>query len=170
MGMAVGTAVAQARADQEAASQWEVHTAPDGRIYYHNEATNLTTWKRPPELDRAAQSPALRAVGVESFGASDGRLVGSGRAKRASISARLDTSEYATMKPKALQKFLRARAVDFDDTVSQEDLVALSARSAHKRKVLWQKAKHADGRIYWFNARTKATTWQEPLEQEYLDD
>lgn len=28
-------------------SQWQIHTAPDGRPYWHNAATNITQWEQP---------------------------------------------------------------------------------------------------------------------------
>jgi len=31
-------------------SGWQVLTAPDGRLYYHNPVTGQTQWERPPEL------------------------------------------------------------------------------------------------------------------------
>ena len=32
-------------------SAWQVHKTEDGREYYHNTATNETTWTTPPDLD-----------------------------------------------------------------------------------------------------------------------
>ena len=29
---------------------------------------------------------------------------------------------------------------------------------------LWQEARNADGRVYYYNAQTKATQWTKPLE------
>lgn len=29
---------------------------------------------------------------------------------------------------------------------------------------LWQEARNADGRVYYYNVQTKATQWQKPME------
>nr|PIM00946.1 RNA recognition motif-containing protein [Toxoplasma gondii COUG] len=43
------------------AGQWKEYFAPDGRPYYHNEYTNVTTWERPPEFDHL---PPLASLGL----------------------------------------------------------------------------------------------------------
>lgn len=30
--------------------------------------------------------------------------------------------------------------------------------------VLWQEARNADGRVYYYNTQTKATQWNKPIE------
>eukprot|EP00026_Physarum_polycephalum_P003013 Phypoly_transcript_03022.p1 GENE.Phypoly_transcript_03022~~Phypoly_transcript_03022.p1 ORF type:complete len:847 (+),score=257.26 Phypoly_transcript_03022:49-2589(+) len=35
------------------AKDWAEHTAPDGRKYYHNKVTKVTTWEKPNELKNA---------------------------------------------------------------------------------------------------------------------
>ncbi|CBZ54017.1 CUG-BP-and ETR-3-like factor 3, related [Neospora caninum Liverpool] len=43
--------LAGSNANPRQAGQWKEYFAPDGRPYYHNEYTNVTTWERPPEFD-----------------------------------------------------------------------------------------------------------------------
>lgn len=31
-------------------SPWSEHTAPDGRVYYYNSETKVSTWSKPDEL------------------------------------------------------------------------------------------------------------------------
>ena len=38
----------------------------------------------------------------------------------------------------------------------------LATRCAHLPTVLWQRAKAADGRTYYFHAKTKAVSWTKP--------
>ena len=74
-------------------------------------------------------------------------------------------AEFMAMKPKALQKFLRARDIDYEESDRLEKLVDLACRGAHRPLVLWQKMRTGDGRCYWFNVRDKSTTWQQPQQQ-----
>ena len=37
---------------------WRVHTAPDGRRYYHHQPTKTTQWAAPPGWQDAAATPA----------------------------------------------------------------------------------------------------------------
>ena len=68
------------------------------------------------------------------------------------------------MSGKALRKFLRARDVDAEGVGDGAPLLELALASAHLPTVVWQKTKAADGRYYWFNAETKATSWTKPEE------
>ena len=66
---AAAEAVAAARAEAEAAEAeavdyaWEAYEAPNGRAYYHNAVTGVTTWKRPVQMDMLAPAvPPLTAA------------------------------------------------------------------------------------------------------------
>ena len=48
---ASSAAGAAAARPSKAASTWQAITAPDGRVYYYDAATNQTSWERPAELD-----------------------------------------------------------------------------------------------------------------------
>ena len=52
-----------------AQTAWKVFQTPEGRAYYHNSATNQTTWQRPPELVRR---DATRRGGPHDGGPHDG--------------------------------------------------------------------------------------------------
>ena len=43
-----------------AAQAWSMHTAPDGRKYYHNPITSVTTWDMPDELRARSRSDELK--------------------------------------------------------------------------------------------------------------
>ena len=73
-----------------------------------------------------------------------------------------DRAQFEAMSTKKLHKYLNARGVDFDDDLKGEALIVLATRSAHLPTVIWQRAKAADGRTYYFNVKTKATSWTKP--------
>ncbi|PHJ17523.1 rna recognition motif-containing protein [Cystoisospora suis] len=50
-GGGVGGPTAGSNNNPRQAGQWKEYFAPDGRPYYHNEFSNVTTWDRPPEFD-----------------------------------------------------------------------------------------------------------------------
>ena len=70
-----------------AAQAWSMHTDPEGRKYYHNPITSVTTWDMPDELRARSRSDELRArrqEAVEAAGSAalerrvrSGRRVGS---------------------------------------------------------------------------------------------
>ncbi|KAL3696119.1 hypothetical protein R1sor_010195 [Riccia sorocarpa] len=45
-----GGANLSAQSSLPGASDWQEHTAPDGRRYYHNKRTKLSSWEKPVEL------------------------------------------------------------------------------------------------------------------------
>ena len=51
---------------------WKEHTAPDGRLYYHNKASKQSVWKVPPELAAARQQAAALRAGITTPGAGGG--------------------------------------------------------------------------------------------------
>ena len=172
-----------------AAVSWESHVAPDGRTYYHNNATGVTTWDRPPELDQAGRGASSSMCGGSSGERSASRSVcastyvgsssssssstgkarstsrGKARASSGGSEEAVARAEFLTMKPSKVQKFLRARDVDYEEEATMEALVDLAVSNMRRPLVLWQKTKAADGRYYWFNSKTKATTWQPPQQE-----
>ena len=129
------------------AAAWEAHEAPDGRVYYHNATTGVTTWQRPADFDER-RARAAPAVASDVYAAATGE-----HTDRASLQG---------LSSRKLVKFLRARGVEHDDDLDLETLADLAAAWADSPKVIWQKAKTPDGRVYWFNAVTKATSWTKP--------
>ena len=65
---------------------------------------------------------------------------------------------------KGLRKFLRQRGVGAadDESLDQGELLALAQKHRNDATVIWQRTKAADGRFYYFNALTKATSWTKP--------
>jgi len=161
------------------AGAWESHQAPDGRTYYHNTVSGQTTWKRPPELDEPAAARQPSASTSDASGATRESAAMSmanappklSSAKVASVKepkapkADADPAANLTnMSPKQLKKFLRARGVEHEDDIDHAALLALAVKSAHLQTVVWQKTKTADGKFYYFNCVTKATSWAKPAD------
>jgi hypothetical protein len=44
-------------------SGWKVFHTPEGRPYYHNSATNQTTWQRPAEMVRSSTLASCQLFG-----------------------------------------------------------------------------------------------------------
>jgi pre-mRNA-processing factor 40 len=53
-------------------SDWQEHIAPDGRRYYHNRVTKLSSWEKPTELMTPTERADASTVWKE-FTAADGR-------------------------------------------------------------------------------------------------
>ena len=54
------------------ASDWKEFTAPDGRKYYYNSQTKVSSWTMPDELKKGSDTPSVKAspaasVQVRSF-------------------------------------------------------------------------------------------------------
>jgi len=159
-----------------AAQAWDTHVAPDGRKYYHNPVTNVTTWEMPEELKEAeARQAALSVSGpppmlsrgggssvaiVEQFGA---KLQ---KAAAVTRSGRLDVGgadeDPASMSAKQLKKFCAARNIEIPDGASVEQVRALAVANKHLPTVTWQRTKAPDGRYYYYNPKTKQTSWTNP--------
>ena len=161
-------------AQMAAAQAWEVHTAPDGREYYHNTVSGLTTWRRPPQLDVAPPPDATRATrgassATDAFGSTRESVSysvgeGGGGGSRKHGAPVVDRAQLEGVSDKKLYKFLRARDVDVDGGLGRAALLELAVANAHQPTVVWQKTKTPDGRFYWFNAETKAVSWTKPVE------
>ena len=179
------------------AQAWESHTAPDGREYYHNTLTMVTTWKRPPEMDASVLSgksagekwrsavaasttegrwrTACRAAGMalaaeeterdsqQMAMAASASSPGTRGVSSASIGSK-EEKPIERMGVKGLRKFLRQRGVGAadDESLDQGELLVLAQKHRNDATVIWQRTKAADGRFYYFNALTKATSWTKP--------
>lgn len=58
-----GSQSAQSQAASQGAAVWTEHTAPDGRKYYFNKATQKSSWSKPPDMQNSkvralSQAPA----------------------------------------------------------------------------------------------------------------
>ena len=212
-----------------AAQAWSMHTDPEGRKYYHNPITSVTTWDMPDELrarsrsdelkerqaDEAAASPAPRSSHASSSTAVQqppteapravqqpptevqqpptevqqaayvsrvGKLDG-GDHDGASRVGKLDggdhdgatndpsnTSatkveyevEYSNMSAKQLRKFCAARNVEVPDGAGVEQVRVLALAHRNLPPVTWQRTKAPDGRDYYYNPKTKMTSWTNP--------
>lgn len=52
---------------------WKEHTNPDGRTYYFNKITKLSTWTLPEDLKAAKEAQAAAAaIGGAPLGAGEG--------------------------------------------------------------------------------------------------
>ena len=68
--------------ERAAAGGWETHYAPDGRPYYHNASSGVTTWELPPRVlggEGGGHNGMKTSVGVNN-GAGDGSVLELGRA------------------------------------------------------------------------------------------
>ena len=152
---------------------WEAHNAPDGREYYHNKVTSVTTWQRPTQLEIVPYH--ISANSGERSTNADMRTM---HMRSARMVARMNSSvldahciRHASLEElsrEKLEKFLNARDVDHDEGLDRHTLIELAIAWAHLPKVIWRRAKTSDGRLYWFNANTKATSWKQPVVSDAL--
>ena len=188
-----------------AAQAWSMHTDPDGRKYYHNPITSVTTWDMSDELrarsrsdelkerqaDEAAASPsshassstavqqppteAPRAVQqpptevqqaayVSRVGKLDGGDHGGATNDPSNTSAtKVEYEvEYSNMSAKQLRKFCAARNVEVPDGAGVEQVRVLALAHRNLPPVTWQRTKAPDGRDYYYNPKTKMTSWTNP--------
>ena len=198
-----------------AAQAWSMHTAPDGRKYYHNPITSVTTWDMPDELrarsrsdelkerqtDEAAASPAQRsshassstavqqpptevqravqhvptevqqpptevqeAAHVSRVGKLDAGDHGDATNDPSNIRATKVEYEvgYSFMSAKQLRKFCAARNVEVPGGAGVEQVRALALAHRNLPPVTWQRTKAPDGRDYYYNPKTKMTSWTNP--------
>ena len=198
-----------------AAQAWSMHTDPEGRKYYHNPITSVTTWDMPDELrarsrsdelkerqaDEAAASPAQRsshassstavqqpptevqravqhvptevqqpptevqqAAYVSRVGKLDGGDHGGATNDPSNTSAtKVEYEvEYSNMSAKQLRKFCAARNVEVPGGAGVEQVRALALAHRNLPPVTWQRTKAPDGRDYYYNPKTKMTSWTNP--------
>jgi len=200
-----------------AAQAWSMHTDPEGRKYYHNPITSVTTWDMPDELrarsrsdelkerqaDEAAASPAQRpshassstavqqppteapravqhvptevqqpptevqqAAYVSRVGKLDGGDHGGATNDPSNTSATkveyMYEVEYSNMSAKQLRKFCAARNVEVPDGAGVEQVRVLALAHRNLPPVTWQRTKAPDGRDYYYNPKTKMTSWTNP--------
>ena len=191
-----------------AAQAWSMHTAPDGRKYYHNPITSVTTWDMPDELrarsrsdelkerqaDEAAASPAPRSSHASSSTAVQqppteapravqqpptevqqvayvsrvGKLDGGDHDGATNDPSNMSATkveyevEYSNMSAKQLRKFCAARNVEVPDGAGVEQVRVLALAHRNLPPVTWQRTKAPDGRDYYYNPKTKMTSWTNP--------
>mmetsp|Transcript_36058 Transcript_36058/g.94982 ORF Transcript_36058/g.94982 Transcript_36058/m.94982 type:complete len:667 (-) Transcript_36058:208-2208(-) len=161
-----------------AAQSWDVHTAPDGRQYYHNPVTNTTQWDAPDDVRFAQQRDASRSVEVCSPNlarASSAKNMGvalvaaqfSSKLQHAAAITKTTESDGAlddpaTMTVKQLRKFCASRNVEIPVGADTESVRRLALVSKHLPIVAWQRTKAPDGRYYYYNPKTKQTSWSNP--------
>ncbi len=184
-----------------AAQSWDTHTAPDGRKYYHNPVTNVTTWDMPEELKELQAREAAMSLGgaphlhasahhgapsgaphlsrgasaqhiVQQFGSKlqqaaqatrSGKLGGgAGAAGDGGGGGAGAVEDPSGMSAKQLKKFCAARNVEIPDGASVEQVRHLALANRHLPTVTWQRTKAPDGRYYYYNPKTKQTSWTNP--------
>jgi hypothetical protein len=201
-----------------AAQAWSMHTDPEGRKYYHNPITSVTTWDMPDELrarsrsdelkerqaDEAAASPAQRPSHASSSTAvqqppteapravqhvptevqqpptevqqaayvsrvvSVGKLDGGDHDGATNDPSNMSATkveyevEYSNMSAKQLRKFCAARNVEVPDGAGVEQVRVLALAHRNLPPVTWQRTKAPDGRDYYYNPKTKMTSWTNP--------
>jgi hypothetical protein len=201
-----------------AAQAWSMHTDPEGRKYYHNPITSVTTWDMPDELrarsrsdelkerqaDEAAASPAQRSSHASSSTAvqqppteapravqhvptevqqpptevqqaayvsrvvSVGKLDGGDHDGATNDPSNMSATkveyevEYSNMSAKQLRKFCAARNVEVPDGAGVEQVRVLALAHRNLPPVTWQRTKAPDGRDYYYNPKTKMTSWTNP--------
>ena len=76
-----------------------------------------------------------------------------------------EMEELKALSAKQLRKFIRQRGVEEEEALTndqRDELLALAVRCVRLPLVLWQKVLTPDGKAYWYNTETKATTWTRP--------
>ena len=61
-----------------------------------------------------------------------------------------------------VKAFLKARGVDVPSGADTAELSRLAQANAHLPVLKWRPQKTADGRVYYYNAKTKETSWTMP--------
>jgi len=162
-----------------AAQAWDTHTAPDGRKYYHNPLTNVTTWDLPEEmrelqlreaassfqgakLSRGGSAQQI-AQHVQQFGnkLQQAALV-TRSGKHADGDGGAPAEDPSGLSAKQLKKFCAARNVEIPDGASVDQVRQLAIANKHLATVTWQRTKAPDGRYYYYNPKTKQTSWTNP--------
>lgn len=77
MGGVGGAAMPPSNTNPRAAGPWKEYFSPEGRPYYHNEMTGITTWERPPEFMQVPP-PVPPSGGAPGYGGTPHMGLGGG--------------------------------------------------------------------------------------------
>jgi len=124
------------------ASDWSKATAPDGRTYYYNKATKQTSWKDP---NGPTEEPKESADDWKEAVAKDGRKYYYNRV----------TKETSWKIPEIMKKKL-------EDPGQSSAPVTTETSGETPLPTDWREATAPDGRKYYHNIKTKATSWKRP--------
>ena len=131
-------------------ASWKTLTSTDGRTYFGNMVTKKTTFKKPAclkEAEAAAAALTATAQWIEKTDPSTGR----------SYWGNTVTGETTWTMPDVLAA-VPAAATSAATTPSSSAAAALAPEDD---PALWVEKSH-NGKTYWGNVQTKATTWTRP--------
>ncbi|KAF4656984.1 E3 ubiquitin- protein ligase [Perkinsus chesapeaki] len=127
-------------------SDWEELLSDDGTPYYHNTATGLTQWERPPAL--ADEASVRLPRGWKEFNAEDGKSYYYNEMTGVTQWERPGEDD-ATEKLKA-------------DAVDKPRELAPAGKAVPEE---WQEFKADDGTPYYYNESTGVTQWERPTNE-----
>lgn len=148
--------------DEEPDETWTEHRSPDGQIYYYNHETEESRWDKPLEKDE---------IVVEEEESSMERLkrLRAERLKPRAVESEDDTflSEVAeTIREKTAAKEEREQKKKHEEEMEKEKKSAERALKAQAEETqsTWSVHQSKDGKVYYYNHKTKKSKWKKPKE------
>ena len=124
-------------------SKWAEHRTPDGKVYYHNAETNVTSWDKPDEL-KAGQERAPAA-------------------QPAATAPKSKWAEHRTAEGKIYYHNTETNVTAWE---KPDELKTGQERALGAAQTSWKELTAASGRKYYYNEDTKTTTWEIPEEMK----
>lgn len=131
-------------------SPWRETRDKDGRVYYYNAQTKQSQWERPPEMQNSTVDEESGDANKEAV-----QPLPEGWAQNTTADGRVyyyhaATRETKWERPKAAADVSRKRPAP-DIPIAPKGVVDE-----------WREHSTPDGRTYYYNAKTRATTWTKP--------
>lgn len=127
-----------------------------------------SAWKarEPPKLSDCLAKPRVDSVMQQGRdGRSDTTASSQGRDGRSkTMASKATTEEIDLLSGQRLKHFLLSRDVDVPEAADDEELRGMARVCADSPLVLWVRNKASDGRVYFYNRKTKETSWTRPDE------
>eukprot|EP01060_Flectonema_neradi_P036516 TRINITY_DN7038_c0_g1_i1.p1 TRINITY_DN7038_c0_g1~~TRINITY_DN7038_c0_g1_i1.p1 ORF type:complete len:747 (+),score=162.20 TRINITY_DN7038_c0_g1_i1:165-2405(+) len=127
------------------ANDWRECKTAEGKVYFHNASTNVTTWTRPAEMSNDQQNTESddtnnnnktdkKEEGWSEHKTDDGKV----------FYHNSNTNETTWARPESMLANVDEEAAETED------------------KTAWKEHKTEDGKTYYHNAITNTTTWVKP--------
>eukprot|EP00879_Flechtneria_rotunda_P008532 GHRR01008939.1.p1 GENE.GHRR01008939.1~~GHRR01008939.1.p1 ORF type:complete len:656 (+),score=305.57 GHRR01008939.1:244-1968(+) len=137
---------------QQSKSDWTEHPGPNGRKYYYNSVTKVSTWVKPEEL----MTPEERAKA-----AADKAAAGGTAAAAPSNTSKTPAAAASPAMPAAAGAPASAAA---GSGAGAAPVASAGGHSAADVAKAWKQYTAPDGRPYYYNKLTKESKWTMPEE------